>query len=101
MDALKLANEIRAVRCAIKRQIATGETSVAKLLADPPPELGNMTVSELLMAQHRWGADRTRKLCQALTISELRRVGSLTVRERDRISGMLGYVNPERVEWAA
>src|SRR5690349_14428608 len=102
MDALARANEVRLKRSEIKRKVAEGELTVAEVLADPPAEVETMSISELLRAQHRWGNERTRKLCRALVISELRKVGSLTGREKDRISGMLTYGgDASELVWAA
>lgn len=101
MQALALANKTRLARAEIKRQIADGETTVARVLAAPPPEIATMSIADLLMSQHRWGRTRCRRLLMALTISETRRVGTLTERERNRIVAMLQYANPTRIEWAA
>jgi hypothetical protein len=48
-----------------------------------------MPLGELLNAQTRWGTVRTRKQCERLGISEQRRVGALTERERAIIAGDL------------
>jgi hypothetical protein len=101
LDALAQANRVRLGRSALKQQIRDGEITVQQVLAAPPPEALTMTLSALLMAQHRWSTIRARRLCKALMIGELRPVGTLTPRERGRIDGMLRYANPESVEWAA
>lgn len=101
MNALARANEVRTARCALKRRIAAGETTVAEVLRDVPWEAKTMPLAELLMAQHRWGVDRTRKLCQRLVLSEFRRVGSLTARERGRVAGLVAFDSAEDIEWAA
>lgn len=101
MDALALANEVRFKRSEIKRQIHDGEKTVQAVLADPPAEVLTMSISELLKAQHRWGDQRTRRLCQRLVISELRKVGTLTERERSRITALLVYSSGDEIEWAA
>lgn len=100
MQALERANDVRLARAYLKRQIAAGETTVQEILADPPPEIANMTIAELLLAQHRWGSQRMRQFLKALGISELRPVGRLTERERKVISYRLGMA-PSEIRMAA
>ena len=45
-----------------------------------------MTLAELLTSQRRWGRTRARKLLQALALSENKRLGTLTPRQRALLS---------------
>jgi hypothetical protein len=82
MQALARANRVRLARAELKRSIARGEVDVAEVIRDCPWETESMTLSELLTSQRRWGRTRARKLLQALALSENKRVGTLTPRQR-------------------
>jgi hypothetical protein len=82
LRALARANEVRLARAALKRSIGSRETRVAEVVDDVPWEAETMTLSELLTAQPRWGRTRTRKLLGSLGLSENKRLGTLTDRQR-------------------
>jgi hypothetical protein len=89
MRALERANEVRLARARLKRQIADGHTTAARVILDLPPEAANWSVRELLMSQRRWGSIRSRKLLAELQIGELRPIGALTERQRRLLAGQL------------
>ena len=89
MQALQRANEVRLARAGLKRQVASGELSVAEVLLGSHWEAENMTISDLLMAQRRWGTTRCRKLLQCIPMSENKTVGSMTDRQRHALAGLL------------
>lgn len=82
LRALERANQVRLARAALKRSIAKGEVSVADVIEESPWETETMTLAELLRSQPRWGRTRTRKLLASLSLSENKRVESLTDRQR-------------------
>ena len=82
LRALARANEVRLARAALKRSIAAREVNVATVIAEVPWEAETMNLSELLTAQQRWGRTRTRKLLGSLGLSENKRIGTLTQRQR-------------------
>ena len=45
-----------------------------------------MTLAELLTSQRRWGRTRSRKFLLALALSENKRLGTLTSRQRQLVS---------------
>ena len=94
MRALERANEVRLARARLKRQIADGHTSAARVILDLPPEARNWSVRELLMSQRRWGSIRSRKLLAEVQISELRPIGALTDRQRRLLAGQLAADEP-------
>jgi hypothetical protein len=89
LQALDAANRVRLARAALKHEIATGQRTVADVLADVPPEAETMTIVKLLMAQHRWARTRARRLLLAANIGEAKPVGELTERQRGVLIGML------------
>jgi hypothetical protein len=58
LRALEQANQVRLARAELKRRITGGEVSAAEVILDCPDAAQRWTVSDLLMAQRRWGATR-------------------------------------------
>jgi hypothetical protein len=89
MQALARANEVRLARAALKRDISAGRRNVTEVVLDSPWEAQSMSLSELLCSQRRWGRARSRKLLAAATLSEGKRLGTLTERQRRILVGQL------------
>ena len=89
MQALARANEVRLARARMKREIASGERAVLDVVRNCPWEAESMTVSELLSAQRRWGRARSRKLIVSIGLTETKRMGSFTQRQRDLLADAL------------
>jgi hypothetical protein len=89
MQALARANRVRLARAELKRSISRGEVEVADVIRDCPWETESMNLAELLTSQRRWGRTRARKLLQALALSENKRLGTLTPRQRALLSDAL------------
>jgi hypothetical protein len=89
MQALARANEVRLARAALKRQVAAGERSAMEVVIECPWEAESMSISELLCSQRRWGRARSRKLIVAAGLTETKRLGSLTERQRRILAGEL------------
>jgi hypothetical protein len=98
MRALERANEIRLARARLKREIAHGHISAAYVILELPSEARNWSVGELLMSQRRWGSTRARKLLVSLHISEKRRIGELTDRQRRVLAAQLTVPDPPALE---
>ena len=94
MRALERANKVRLARADLKRNVATGETSVAEVVLQCPWEADSMTVADLLMSQRRWGQSRCRKFLAQVPMSETKTVGSMTDRQRRTLAAMLMAVRP-------
>ena len=82
LQALARANRVRLARAAIKRSIASGERTAAEVLRENSWETESMSLAELLASQRRWGRTRVRKFLQMLALSEQKRLGTLTHRQR-------------------
>jgi hypothetical protein len=89
LRALERANEVRLARAELKRGIANGSISAAKVILDCPWEASSWTVGELLMSQRRWGSTRCRKFLFQNQISEVKQVGTLTERQRRLLAEQL------------
>jgi hypothetical protein len=82
MQALARANEVRLARAALKRDVSAGRRGVTEVIVESPWEAESMCLSELLCSQRRWGRARSRKLLSSIALSEGKRVGTLTDRQR-------------------
>lgn len=91
LEALEKANRVRLARAELKRRIAAGDATVASVLTDTPDFMATMTVTDLLMSQHRWGRTRAKRLLAIETISETKAVGTLTRRQAEALV--------RRLEW--
>src|SRR5689334_23547785 len=89
MQALARANQVRLARAALKREISAGRRGVTEVITDSPWEVDSMSLSELLCSQRRWGRARSRKLLSSIALSEGKRVGTLTERQRRILVGAL------------
>jgi hypothetical protein len=89
LRALEHANAVRLARAELKRRIADGELTAAEVILDCPDEAARWTVSDLLMAQRRWGSTRCRKFLERTGISEIKPIGQLTPRQRRLLAAEL------------
>lgn len=89
LRALRKANEVRAVRARLKRQIAIGEVTIAQLLLDPPAEALTWRLGDVLMSQPRWGKTKCRRFLAITLINEHKPIGRLTVRQRNLLIAKL------------
>ena len=86
MQALERANLVRLARAELKRAIARGEVGAAEVIVDCPWEAESMALAELLTSQRRWGRTRARKFLVGLALTENKRLGTLTPRQRELLS---------------
>jgi hypothetical protein len=89
MQALEHANRVRLARAALKRSVASGDTAASDVIRECPWQSESMTLAELLTSQRRWGRTRARKFLIALALSENKRLGTLTQRQRQMLSAEL------------
>lgn len=97
MQALARANRVRLARAELKRSIARGETEVAEVVQSCPWETESMALAELLTSQRRWGRTRARKFLLAMALSENKRIGTLTPRQRRLLATELASRSRETV----
>jgi hypothetical protein len=89
LRALERANRVRLARADLKRKVAAGDLTAADVILSSPWQAESMSVSELLMSQRRWGRTRCRRLLTSLGVSENKRIGTLTQRQRIALAAML------------
>ncbi len=89
MQALERANRVRLARAELKRSIARGDVDASNVVRECPWETESMTLAELLTSQRRWGRTRARKFLVGVSLSENKRLGTLTERQRALLSSAL------------
>ena len=89
LRALEHANRVRLARAELKRKIASQQTTAAEVILDCPWEAASMEISDVLMAQRRWGRARCRRLLLSLGLPENKQVGTLTARQRQALAALL------------
>jgi hypothetical protein len=89
LRALQHANRVRLARAELKRKIASQQTSAADVILNCPWEAASMEISDVLMAQRRWGRARCRRLLLSLGLPENKQVGTLTARQREALAALL------------
>ena len=89
LNALARANQLRAARAGLKRQIASGEVNCAELILRPRWEIERMPIAQLLATQRSWGEERCRKFLRRMKISGIRPIGSISERERQLLAEAL------------
>lgn len=98
MQALERANRVRLARAELKRAIASGNVDASEVVRECPWETESMTIAELLGSQRRWGRTRVRKFLLPLALSENKRLGTLTSRQRLLLATELAARRPgERI----
>ena len=89
LQALQRANRVRLARAELKRRVARDEIKVADVILTCPWEVESMTVFDLLTSQRRWGSTRARKFLSTLPLSETKKIGALTHRQRVTLAALL------------
>ena len=91
--ALERANEIRRARAQLKRRIGAGHLSAAQVIIVCPLEARRWPVAALLACQRHWGSTTCRKFLARNQISETKRIGELTERQRHLLAAQLMQCN--------
>jgi S13-like H2TH domain len=85
LQALRKANEIRASRAQLKKDLATGRVLIHDVLTTPPEFVQAERISVLLLAVPGYGPVCVSKLLAKARISESRRLAALTERQRGEL----------------
>lgn len=94
LAALQLANDARSGRAELKRQIAAGAVRVSDVLVDPPPGATGISVAALLLSQRGWGRVKTRRFLSSNDVTETRKLGELSQRQRELLAAELRALDP-------
>ena len=89
MDALGKANEVRARRAQLKRDLKTGRVSIGALLLDQPPYLETAKVVDMLLVLPKIGRVKATKILQSCGVSPSKTFGGLSERQRAELAGHL------------
>ena len=89
MNALIKANEVRAHRTQLKRDLKARRVSIRALLLDPPPYLETAKVFDMLLALPKYGRVKATKILQSCQVSPSKTFGGLSERQRAELAERL------------
>ena len=89
MDALSRANEVRALRAQLKRDLKARKVSIGALLVDPPPYLETAKVFDMVLALPKVGRVKATKILNSCRVSPSKTFGGLSERQRAELAGRL------------
>jgi hypothetical protein len=89
IDALSRANEVRALRAQLKRELKARRVSIGALLLDPPPYLQTAKVFDMVLALPKVGRVKATKILQSCQVSPSKTFGGLSERQRAELAARL------------
>jgi hypothetical protein len=89
MDALARANEVRARRAQLKRDLKARRVSIAVLLHHSPPYLETAKVFDIVLALPKVGRVKATKILHSCRVSPSKTFGGLTERQRAELAARL------------
>jgi hypothetical protein len=89
MNALSRANEVRALRAQLKRDLKARKVSIGALLVDPPPYLETAKVFDMVLALPKVGRVKATKVLHSCRVSPIKTFGGLSERQRAELAGHL------------
>jgi len=89
MDALQRANQVRAKRAKLKKDLKRRRESVDGYILAPPDYVKTMKIIDLVMAAPKIGRVKAYKVLQKTRISPSKTIAGLTDRQRSEIVTLL------------
>lgn len=89
MHALSRANEVRARRAQLKRDLNAGRASLGALVLDPPVWLETAKVLDMLLTLPKVGRVKATKILNSCRVSPSKTFGGLTDRQRAELAARL------------
>jgi hypothetical protein len=89
MEALRRANEIRSLRARLKRELKSGQASIASVIAEPPDFVLTAKVFDMLVAVPKYGKVKATRSLNTCRISQGKTIGGLSERQRAELLDVL------------
>ena len=85
LRALEQANEVRAARAKLKRELASGKIELLQILADPPACVRTARIRDVLLVVPKIGSVRAGRILAQCRIAHSKTLGGLTDRQRGEL----------------
>jgi hypothetical protein len=92
--ALKRANDVRAKRAKLKRDLGGGRRTIHALLKNPPDYIETMKLFDLMLHLPKYGRVKVNKALTQCRISPSKTIGGLSQRQRDEVIALLRRGGP-------
>jgi hypothetical protein len=89
LDALDRANDVRAKRARLKKDLKAGRADIIDLLRNPPEYLCTAKVFDILLAVPKYGRVKVNKMLRRCAVSPSKTIGGLSDRQRETLIGAL------------
>ncbi len=89
MDALRQANDIRAARARLKKDLKDGRVNIEEVLLDPPESALTAKVFDLLLVVPKFGRVKANRILNQCRISPSKTIGGLSDRQREELVSLL------------
>lgn len=99
MQALDRANEIRAKRAQLKREMKAGRRTLTDVIIDPPDYCESMKLWDLIVSAPAHGPRKAADVLRVARVANGKTLGGLTERQRREVVSALTnrYVNNNRI----
>ncbi len=84
-EALKRANEVRAFRSNLKKDLKSGKIKLKSVLLNPPEEIKTMKIDVLLLAIPRLGPYKVDKLLTKYRLSPRNTINHMSEQRREEL----------------
>ena len=86
LRSLQQANQVRAERARLKKELAAGEIGLVQILAQPPACVRTATVRDLLMVLPKIGSVKAGRILARCGIAPSKTLAGLTERQRRELT---------------
>lgn len=87
--ALAKAQHHRIFRADVKKQIKRREVDALTFLLEPPEQMANMKIYDLLLAVPKWGRSKVNRALTRCRVSPSKTLAGLSERQRSELTRML------------
>jgi hypothetical protein len=91
-DGLRKANEVRAARARLKRDLKSGAVAIDDVLRSPPPFVATMPVADAIACLRKFGPWRVGRVFAISGVPRGRRFEELTAHQRSALAASVTHL---------